>query len=138
MNIPFATFAVRTTLCHMVTYMAAGLVAFTALDYASWWDTDAMAHGPLASPWIAAGPALQVVRGLIFAGVLYPFRTVFLERRLGWAKLWALLVGIGILSTYGPAPGSVEGAIYSNSPLASHLFGLPEVYGQSLAFAGCL
>jgi hypothetical protein len=42
------------------------------------------------------------------------------------------------LSTYGPAPGSIEGAIYTTLPLPFHMFGLPEVLGQSLAFSVCL
>jgi hypothetical protein len=95
-----------------------------------------MAHmRGLDSPWVAAGPALQSVRGSIFALALFPFRDQFLDARRGWLRLWGLLIGLGILSTYGPAPGSVEGAIYTRLPLAFHMFGAPEVYVQSLAFA---
>ncbi len=127
------------TLCHLVTYAAAGLVASSLLDYAAWWETGALSHmRPLDSPWVAAGMGLQVVRGLIFAMVLYPFRAVFLRERLGWLVLWGLLAGVGILAPYGPSPGSVEGAIYTELPLAAHVFGLPEVYAQSFAFAACL
>lgn len=38
----------------------------------------------------------------------------------------------------GPAPGSIEGAIYTTLPLPFHVFGAPEVYGQSLVFSACL
>lgn len=132
----FARFAWRTTAVHVATYMVAGITASNLLDYAGWWRTDALSHmRPLDSPWVAAGPGLQVVRGLILAVALAPFRSAFLDAPRGWARLWGLLVGIGILSTYGPAPGSVEGAIYTDLPVAAHLFGLPEVCAQSLAFA---
>lgn len=119
--------------------MLAGLLASTLLDYAAWWDTEPLAHmRPLDSPWVAAGPALQVLRGLVLAVVLFPFRERILERSRGWLALWGLLVGLGILSTYGPAPGSIEGAIYTTLPLPFHVFGAPEVYAQSLVFSLCL
>ena len=131
-------FAWRATACHVVTYMLAGLLASTLLDYASWWDTEPLSGmRSLDSPWVAAGPALQVLRGLVLALVLFPFRRRILEQR-GWLALWGLLVGLGIVSTYGPAPGSIEGAIYTTMPLPFHVFGAPEVYGQSLAFSACL
>jgi hypothetical protein len=133
------TFAFRAILCHVATYVVAGLAASQLLDYAGFWSTPEMAHmRPLDSPWVAAGPALQIVRGGVLGVVLYPFRTIFLQRRGGWLQLWALLAGVGILSAYGPTPGSLEGIVYTRMPLASHLRGLPEVFLQSLAFSGCL
>jgi hypothetical protein len=118
--------------------MVAGLLASTLFDYATWWETEPMANmRPLDSPWVAGGPALQIVRGLIFGAVLFPFRAVIVGA-WGWLKLWGLLVGIGILSTYGPAPGSVEGMIYTTLPAPFHVYGAPEVYGQALAFSALL
>lgn len=135
MESSWGRFAVRVTATHTATYMVAGFAAMQLLDYAGFWQTPEMAHmRPLDSPWVAAGPGLQVVRGLVLAVVLYPFRSVFL-RPGGWLPLWGLLAGIGILSTYGPAPGSIEGLIYTTAPLGTHLRGLPEVVVQSLAFS---
>lgn len=132
----FPRFLLRVTLAHMATYVLAGLCAMTFLDYAALWQTPEFAHyRPLDSPWIAAGPALQVVRGLIFALALWPFHAVFLDQPRGALSLWGLLVGLGILSIYGAGPGSVEGLIYTTIPLRSHLWGLPEVLVQSGAFA---
>jgi len=129
----------RVTAVHVSTYMLAGLLAVVVLDYKSWWDTEELAYmRPMDSMWVAAGPSLQVIRGLVFAAVLYPFRTRILEQPRGWLVLWALLVGLGIVSTYAAAPGSIEGAIYTNLPLIFHIFGMPEVYLQSLAFSVCL
>ncbi|MBW2465337.1 MAG: hypothetical protein JRH11_27060 [Deltaproteobacteria bacterium] len=75
---------------------------------------------------------------MVFAAVLWPFREVFLENEAsqwpGFFKLWLLLVGIGILSPYGPSPGSIEGVIYTKISARHHLFGLPEVLAQSAAF----
>jgi hypothetical protein len=133
----FGRFFLRVTACHMVTYFVAGLLAYTLLDYATLFQSGPFAcwMRPTTSRWVAAGPGLQWIRGLVFAIVLYPFRHVFLESARGWLKLWGLLLGLGILSTYGPAPGSVEGLLYTKIPPLDQAKGLSEVVGQSLAFS---
>lgn len=137
-------FAGRVVACHTATYLVAGFVSMHLFDYAALWQTPGFAnYRPLDSAWVAAGPSLQVVRGLVLAVVLWPFRTVFLDgvaidRPRGWLSLWGLLVGVGILSTYGPAPGSLEGLIYLRTPALHQLTGLPEILAQSLAFSVCL
>ncbi len=113
-RVSFPWFVYRVVTCQMVTYSLAGAGALILLDYRTLFQTEPLAHfmRPISSPWIAAGPALQVVRGLVFALALWPFRRVFLGERVGWLKLWGLLVGLCILSTTGPAPGSLEGFVY--------------------------
>jgi hypothetical protein len=136
----FPRFFVRVTAAHTVTYFLAGVLAFFLLDYASIFQSEHFAcwMRPTTSKWVAAGPGLQWIRGLVFAAALYPFRRVFLDETRGWLKLWGLLLGLGILSTYGAAPGSVEGLIYTTIPRLDQLRGLSEVVGQSLAFSGLL
>jgi hypothetical protein len=136
----FPRFLGRVTASHVVTYFVAGLLAYTLLDYEALFESAGFSclMRPMSSGWIAAGPALQVFRGLIFALALYPFRSVFLDGRQGWLKLWGLLVGLAIFSTAGAAPGSVEGMIYTTIPIASHLRGLPEILLQTLAFSWLL
>jgi len=136
----FPRFFFRVTASHMVTYMVAGLLAFSVLDYATFFQTDVLAclMRPVTSPWVAAGPGLQVIRGLIFSLALYPFRDIFLADRRGWLMLWGLLLGLSVLSTTGPAPGSVEGVIYTKIPFGAHLRGLPETVLQTLAFSALL
>jgi hypothetical protein len=135
-NPPFVPFAVRIIACHVVTYMVCGLVASNLLDYASrWQDPLFVFMRPLDSPWVALGPALQVVRGLVLAIALYPFRSVFLHDAKGAVRLAGLLIAIGVLSTYGPAPGSLEGFVYTRFSLSMHLFGLPEVITQAALFS---
>jgi hypothetical protein len=46
-----------------------------------------------------------------------------------------LLFGIGIMGTAGPAPGSLEGIIYTKLTFSEHLIGLPEVMLQTLLFS---
>jgi hypothetical protein len=52
--------------------------------------------------------------------------------------MWLMLVIVGILSVFGPTPGSIEGAIYTVLPWWSHLFGLPEVILQALLLSAIL
>lgn len=133
----FGRFFTRVTACHLVTYTVAGILAYTLFHYATTFNSGDLSSfmKPASSKWVTLGPAFQLVRGLIFAVALYPFRRVFLEGRRGWLKLWGLLLGIGILSTYGPAPGSVEGIVYTKLPPLSQILGLREVVAQSLAFS---
>lgn len=49
--------------------------------------------------------------------------------------MWISLVVIGILGTFGPAPGSIEGMVYTTLPTWVHLRGLPEVLLQSLSLS---
>jgi hypothetical protein len=136
----FARFFARLTACHMVTYFVAGAFAFFIFDYATWFRSEHLAcfMRPVDSTWVAVGPGLQWIRGLIFAAALYPFRHVFLESQRGWLKLWGLVAGLAILSTAGPAPGSVEGLIYTKVPPLDQLIGLRETVVQTLAFSWLL
>lgn len=132
-----AGLAVKTAVVHTVTYFVAGVLAFTLGDYAKTFSEPPLSYfmRPTSDPWVMAGPLLQPARGVIFALALYPFRDVLFAERGGWLKLWWLLVALGILSTFGPAPGSVEGLIYTVVPPASQILGLWETLLQSLLLA---
>jgi hypothetical protein len=133
----FGTFAWRVVSLHMITYFLLGVAAFLILDYEEAFRTTELRHlmVPTDSPQVAAGPALQAFRGLLFAVVLFPLASVFLNRRRGGLILWGLFVGLAILGTAGPSPGSMEGMVYTRLPLHLHLFGLPEVLLQTLLFS---
>ena len=87
------------------------------------------------SPWIAAGPMLQVIRGFVIALVLWPFNYIFLYQKNGWLKLWALLVGLSVLSTAAAPGGSIEGFIYTSIPILEQIKGYIEVVPQIGLFA---
>ena len=78
---------------------------------------------------------MQMIRGLIFAVVLWAFRAVFLDTKYGWLKLWGLLLGLSVLSTTAAAPGSVEGFIYTTLPVRKQIIGYLEVIPQTLLFS---
>jgi hypothetical protein len=126
------TLIVKTSVVHTVTYFVMGILALTVLNY-----TEAFATGPLGSfmrptdsAWVAAGPMFQPIRGLIFALAFYPLREIFFNRKNGWLILWWVLVALGILSTFGAAPGSVEGIVYTIIPvtITSYVEVVPQAF----------
>ena len=134
---PFGIFCWRVTAAHIITYFLAGIFAYNVLNYKELFETPPFSNfmKPVSSWAVAAGPGLQVIRGLIFAVVLWVFREVFLNTRYGWLKLWGLLLGLSILSTTAAAPGSVEGFIYTTIPVKKQIVGYLEVMPQTLLFS---
>lgn len=133
----FWDITLKAIVTHTVTYFAVGLVAFALFDY-----TARFADATLSSfmrqtsdPLVAAGPLFQPIRGLLFGIVLYLLRNVLFRERDGWLRMWTMLVFVGIFSTFGPAPGSIEGLIYTTLPIRGQLVGLSEVLVQSLLFS---
>lgn len=82
---------------------------------------------PANSPWVGAGPGLQIIRGLLLSLFLLPFRSIFFETKYGWIKFWLLSFGLSYLLTLSAASGSFEGIIYTNIPIKYHLIGIPEI-----------
>lgn len=133
-TLKFGTFFWRITSAHMITYFLMGLIAVTALNYKETFDTPPLSYlmKPVDSPWVAAGPILQILRGLVLAIALWPFRSNIIHAEFGWLKLWLLLFCLCVLSTSGPAPGSIEGMIYTKIPIVTQLSGYIEVMPQTL------
>ena len=125
---------VKTLVTHTVTYFIVGLLASLLLDYARFFAESSLSliMRPTSDPWVMAGPLFQSVRGLLFGIVFYLLREPFFERKNGWLVMWLVLVVVGIIGVFGPAPGSVEGMIYTVFPLSVHLRSLPELLLQSL------
>ena len=130
----------KTVVTHTVTYFLAGVTAYLLFDYSTLIATTELRFSmrPLTDPMVMAGPAFQPVRGLLFGCVFYLLREPFFGRRNGWLVMWAVLVAIGILGTFGAPPGSLEGVIYTVLPLSLHLTLLPEVLVQSFLLSWVL
>jgi hypothetical protein len=86
----------------------------------------------VTEPIVIAGPLFQPIRGILFGLVFYLLREPFFGKKNGWLVMWATLVVLGIIGTFGPTPGSLEGVVFTVFPLRLHLVGLPEVLLQSL------
>ena len=136
-KLKFGTFFWRVSSSHIISYFIMGIIASILLDYREAFENPPMSFfmKPTDSPLVAAGPVLQVIRGLIFAVVLWFFKESILFRKYGWLKLWLMIIGLSILSTTGPAPGSIEGFIYTTIPVILQVSGYLEVIPQTLLFS---
>lgn len=132
----FGGFVWRVTAVHMLSYFVVGLVAFVVADYAALYATSELRllMRPTTSAWVAAGPALQAVRGLLFGVVFWPLRDR-LRGSSGAVVLAGLLIGLAVFGAAGPAPGSLEGLWFTTLPLGVQLLGLPEVLVQTTLFS---
>ncbi len=132
-----SSLAVKAVVVHTVTYFAAGVLAYTLGGYERAFSQPPLSYfmRPTSDRWVMAGPLFQPLRGVIFALAFYPLRSVLFAERRGWLTLWWLLFALGVLSTFGPAPGSVEGLIYTIIPPLAQMLGLWEVLLQSFLFS---
>jgi hypothetical protein len=134
----FLGLAAKTMVCHSVTYFIVGALAAHYLNYAALLARPDSGMRQITDPWVMAGPLFQPVRGLIFALVFYPLRESLFGKKNGWLLMGWMLIGLGILSTFGPAAGSIEGMIYTRMPLQFQLRGWLEVVPQALLFSALL
>ena len=125
---------VKTVVTHTITYFIMGLLASTILNYAGFFAEPGLnlMMRQTNDPWVMAGPLFQPIRGILFGLVFYLLREPFFGKKNGWLVMWFTLVALGIIGTFGPTPGSIEGMLYTIFPLGVHLRGLPEVILQSL------
>ncbi len=136
----FRALIVKTIVTHTVTYFVFGVLALFVFDYARLFaDTELrFVMRPTTDPLVMAAPLFQPIRGLLFAVLLSLLRETFFATRWGWLRLWLVLVVFGILGTPGPAPGSLEGMLFTKIPLWVQFKGLPEVVLQTLVFSWLL
>jgi hypothetical protein len=128
----FLELTIKTSVAQTISYFLMGLLASTFLDYSAKFARPEMIcwMRQLDDPLVMAGPLFQIIRGIIFALAFYPLRGILFKKR-GWLVMGWLLVALGILSTFGPAPGSVEGLLYTVIPLGQQLTGWLEVIPQA-------
>lgn len=132
----------KSIVSHTLTYFLVGLIASVVFNYSADFARPELRTymRQIGDPIIALGPALQPLRGILFALAFYPLREILFRRKNAWLITWWLLVALGILSTFGPAPGSVEGAIYTTLPILDQFFsgGMLEILTQSFLFSTLL
>ena len=130
-------YVIRVTVYHIITYIVAGIVFSSLFNYQELFQLGNTAYfmRPVDSSSSLIGPAFQIVRGILFGLICLLFRPYIKEDKLGYLKLFLILLVIGIINTPGPAPGSIEGWIYTQLPWQIHVFGLPEVVVQVFVFS---
>lgn len=131
------TVVLKTTVVHTVTYFLVGLLALILLDYSTQYAETSLSllMRQTTHPLVIAGPLFQPIRGALFGIAFYLLRKVVFQEKYGGLITWAILLIFGILSPFGPAPGSIEGLVFTTLPLSAHLTGQIEIYTQSLLLA---
>lgn len=129
-------FALRFTLLHVISYMLVGIVFMTVQDYGDAFATQSQfaLFRPLDDPMMAAVLPAQVVRGALFAWLLYPLYGVFMARRRSWLLLFGLMFGLTALGSALFFP-EIVGMIAAGDSLLRLVVGLPEIFVQMLLFA---
>ena len=134
-------FVWRITAAHVIAYFIAGLFATNLFDYENWFSSGILSSvmKPTTDPIIPIGASLfQIIRGIFIALVLLPVRKVFTEEKYGFLKLGLLILGLSVLSTFGPAFGSIEGFIYTKLPIIEQIMSYPEAILWISLFVGIL
>jgi hypothetical protein len=125
----------KTAVVHTVTYFTVGAIAFSLFNYSAGFAQPPLSSfmRPTTEPLVRMGVVFQPIRGALFGLVFYLLQDVLFQRGNGWLVMWVTLVVVGILSTFGPAPGSIEGLIYTKIPFDNKvgLGGLAEILSQS-------
>ena len=130
----------KTSIIHTLTYFAIGLIAFTLFNYSAQFADPALSSlmRQTDDPLVQAGVLFQPIRGVLFGLVFYLLRDVLLRQKNGWLIMWITLVVVGIVSTFGPAPGSIEGLIYTKVSFNGLWGGLVEVLLQSFLLSALI
>ncbi len=123
----------KTVVVHTLTYFIVGFTAFRLFNYSAKFSDPALSSimRRTDDPLVQAGVLFQPIRGILFGIVFYLLREVLFQQSSGWLIMWIMLVVVGIISTFGPTPGSIEGLIYTRRSFRGLWGGLIEVLSQS-------
>lgn len=123
----------KAVVVHTVTYFIVGVIAFNLFDYTTRFAEPGASSlmRPTNDPFVTAGILFQPIRGVLFGVVFYLLREPLFAKKRGWLTMWVVLVFVGIFSTFGPSPGSIEGLVYTTLPIGGQFFGLIEILVQS-------
>jgi hypothetical protein len=75
---------IKTIVSHTLTYFLVGLVASVVFNYSADFARPELRNymRQLGDPIIALGPALQPIRGILFALAFYPLREVLFKKKI--------------------------------------------------------
>jgi len=134
----FFPFALRFMAVHTVTYAVCGILFMLISGYFDFFAADplrSMVMKPSDALTVQLAVPVQFIRGFILAFAIYPFRSIILEKPIGWLKLFALMYILTSIGAVVTGPGSIEGFLYTNLSFGNPLIGTPEIIAQMLAFS---
>jgi len=134
----FVPLAAKTIVSHTITYFFMGALAAHFLHYAEFMARPDSGMRQMSDPMVMAGPLFQPLRGVVFASVFYVLRTTLFGKKHGWLVMAWILIAVGILSTFSAASGSIEGMIYTPTPIRFQLRGWLEIVPQALLLSALL
>ena len=128
----------KVTVAHIVSYMVCGIIFMQIFDYMNFTQND-VSWRKLEDDWIIRlAPLFQIIRGVLFGVVLLLIKDCFMNKKLGWLKLWTIIATLCIFNTSSTCPGSIEGFVYlipSDEPFRVKLGGTLEILTQTLLFS---
>lgn len=80
----------------------------------------------------------QLLRGMAFGLVFFPFYNLIFERKGGGILLFLSMWGIGLFGSVEPQPGSIEGILYTLISFTEHISVLVAVGIQMILFVWAL
>ena len=131
-------FFVKVIFAHVITYWVFALIAMPlTMDYIDI-IVELMGFKPIEEINMTGVMIGQIIRGFLFAIVIWWIKDSIIGKKLAWLKLWAILIILGIFNTYSPAQGSIQGMIYL-APIegipASMSIGFLEILAQPLVLS---
>jgi hypothetical protein len=134
----FLPLAAKTVACHTISYFAMGMLAAHFLHYEQMFNAPGSGLRSFSDPLIMLGAPLQIFRGILFASIFWLFRENLFGRPNGWLRMAWMLIGIGILGTFAAPGGSLEGFIFTTTPILAQMRGYLEVVPQALLLSALL
>jgi len=136
--ISFYPFALRFIAVHFVTYVVCGITFMYISSYFDYFAADPLMKQvmrPEDDLRVSLAIPGQIIRGLILAFAIYPFRSTILEKPFGWLKLFFLMFILTGWGSVSPGPGTIEGFFYTYYDFSNPLIGMPEIIVQMLGFS---
>ncbi len=133
----FLSFFIKVVILHTATYILSSMLFSNILDYSTLFSIPDVANfmRDYNSRLVLMAPFFQPIRALFIAIALYPFIDRLKSSKLGALMIFSIFAFIGILATPSPAPGSIEGLIYTTTPIKFQLMILPELFFQTFLFS---
>jgi len=127
----------RFSIVHVIIYIFIALIFQNYLNYNEQFTSSVLYNNfrNIDSNIIRFAPLFQIGRGVFIGLIIYPIYNCIIGVKYGWLRLFALLWGLSLIGSVAATPGSIEGFIYTKTPLIEHLLGLPEVTLQTMLFS---